>query len=68
MNKKQEEGEFKQSGPGSARRKMVVLVSPDSSFSKWHGVFALNPLFTDGNDCFIKQARTQLFRRERGAL
>ena len=38
---------------------MVVLVSPDNSISKWHGVFALNPLFTDGNDCFIKHVQNQ---------
>ena len=61
-----EEEEFKQSDPGLARRKIVVLVSPDNSISKWHDVLALNPLFTDGNDCFIKHVQNQFLYTQAG--
>ena len=66
VNKKQEEGEFKQSDPGQAWHKMVVLVSLNNSISKWYGVFALHPLFADRNDCFIKHIQNQFLYTQAG--
>ena len=40
---------------------MVVLDSPDNSISKWHGVFALNPLFTDGERLLYKTCTKSVF-------